>query len=93
MAQAKEDTRRAPCSHPRDETVETLPGNSYEFSQPIQLRVNERISAVRSDVAVKVFGDDLDTLGVQSSGREDLHEQLVQELTTWTVAQTPVRKV
>ena len=40
-------------------TVEQLPGNSYEFSQPIQLRVNELISGVRSDVAIKVFGDDL----------------------------------
>ena len=44
------------------QTLEGLPGNSYEFSQPIQLRVNELISGVRSDVAVKVFGDDLDAL-------------------------------
>ncbi|GAB7542106.1 CusA/CzcA family heavy metal efflux RND transporter [Cupriavidus sp. 8B] len=36
----------------------TLPGNKYEFSQPIQLRFNELISGVRSDVAVKIFGDD-----------------------------------
>jgi len=43
-------------------TLEGLPGNSYEFSQPIQLRVNELISGVRSDVAVKLFGDDLDVL-------------------------------
>ncbi|WEF34519.1 efflux RND transporter permease subunit [Pseudoduganella chitinolytica] len=35
-----------------------VPGNNYEFSQPIQLRFNELISGVRSDVAVKVFGDD-----------------------------------
>ncbi|MGX6571258.1 efflux RND transporter permease subunit [Cupriavidus necator] len=35
-----------------------LPGNNYEFSQPIQLRFNELISGVRSDVAVKIFGDD-----------------------------------
>ena len=48
------------------ETVEALPGNSYEFSQPIQLRVNELISGVRSDVAVKVFGDDLDVLKQQA---------------------------
>lgn len=41
------------------ETVETLPGNNYEFSQPIQMRFNELISGVRSDVAVKVFGDDM----------------------------------
>lgn len=41
------------------ETVETLPGTLYQFSQPIQMRVNELISGVRSDVAVKVFGDDM----------------------------------
>ncbi|MEP6502338.1 MAG: CusA/CzcA family heavy metal efflux RND transporter [Betaproteobacteria bacterium] len=35
-----------------------VPGNAYEFSQPIQLRFNELISGVRSDVAVKLFGDD-----------------------------------
>jgi heavy metal efflux system protein len=44
------------------ETVRTLPGNNYEFSQPIQLRFNELISGVRSDVAVKVFGDDMAVL-------------------------------
>lgn len=43
-------------------TLDQLPGNSYEFSQPIQLRVNELVSGVRSDVAVKVFGDDLAVL-------------------------------
>ena len=40
----------------------TVPGNAYEFSQPIQLRFNELISGVRSDVAVKLFGDDMATL-------------------------------
>lgn len=49
------------------ETLEQLPGNSYEFSQPIQLRVNELISGVRSDVAVKVFGDDLDVLNAKAA--------------------------
>jgi len=44
------------------DAVATLPGNSYEFSQPIQLRFNELISGVRSDVAVKIFGDDMDVL-------------------------------
>ncbi|MGL4407948.1 MAG: efflux RND transporter permease subunit, partial [Zoogloea sp.] len=39
-----------------------LPGTSYEFSQPIQLRFNELLSGVRSDVAVKVFGDDMEIL-------------------------------
>ncbi|MGO4479468.1 efflux RND transporter permease subunit [Massilia sp. 2TAF26] len=40
------------------EAANAIPGNNYEFSQPIQLRFNELISGVRSDVAVKVFGDD-----------------------------------
>lgn len=44
------------------EEVAQLPGNNYEFSQPIQLRFNELISGVRSDVAVKVFGDDNEVL-------------------------------
>ena len=39
-----------------------MPGNNYEFTQPIQMRFNELISGVRSDVGVKVFGDDLDQL-------------------------------
>lgn len=42
--------------------VATLPGNNYEFTQPIEMRTNELISGVRADVAVKVFGDDLDML-------------------------------
>ncbi len=44
------------------EAVEQIPGNNYEFTQPIQMRFNELISGVRSDVAVKVFGDDLAVL-------------------------------
>ncbi|UCJ18886.1 CusA/CzcA family heavy metal efflux RND transporter [Pseudomonas sp. MM211] len=40
----------------------TVAGSNYELSQPIQLRFNELISGVRSDVAVKVFGDDMDVL-------------------------------
>jgi cobalt-zinc-cadmium resistance protein CzcA len=39
-----------------------VPGNNYEFTQPIQMRFNELIAGVRADVAVKVYGDDLDTL-------------------------------
>jgi cobalt-zinc-cadmium resistance protein CzcA len=40
----------------------SMPGNNYEFIQPIQMRFNELIAGVRSDVAVKVFGDDRDVL-------------------------------
>jgi cobalt-zinc-cadmium resistance protein CzcA len=39
-----------------------IPGNNYEFTQPIEMRFNELIAGVRSDVAVKVFGDDMETL-------------------------------
>ncbi|WP_332856620.1 CusA/CzcA family heavy metal efflux RND transporter [Duganella sp. S19_KUP01_CR8] len=45
------------------QAAERLPGNAFEFSQPIQLRFNELISGVRSDVAVKLFGDDMAVLG------------------------------
>ena len=39
-----------------------LPGNNYEFTQPIQMRFNELIAGVRGDVAVKVYGDDFDEM-------------------------------
>lgn len=39
-----------------------VPGNNYEFTQPIQMRFNELISGVRSDLAVKIFGDDLEVM-------------------------------
>ncbi len=42
--------------------VAQIPGNNYEFTQPIQMRFNELLSGVRADVAIKVFGDDLDQL-------------------------------
>lgn len=42
--------------------VSSIPGNNYEFTQPIQMRFNELIAGVRSDVAVKVYGDDFDAM-------------------------------
>lgn len=45
-----------------ERVINQLPGNSYEFSQPIQMRFNELLSGVRADVAVKVFGDDFTTM-------------------------------
>ena len=42
--------------------VNEIPGSKYEFTQPIQMRFNELLSGVRADVAIKVFGDDLDEL-------------------------------
>ncbi|WP_322515112.1 CusA/CzcA family heavy metal efflux RND transporter [Rhodopseudomonas palustris] len=51
-----------------EKQAETLPGNVYELTQPIQMRFNELISGVRSDVGVKIFGDDLDRL-LEMAGR------------------------
>jgi len=50
--------------------VRELPGNNYEFTQPIQMRFNELISGVRSDLGIKVIGDDLEQL--QTSAAEIL---------------------
>ena len=48
--------------------VAGVPGSNYEFTQPIQMRFNELISGVRSDVAVKVFGDDMAQLERTAAG-------------------------
>ncbi len=44
------------------EAVEAVPGNLYEFTQPIEMRFNELIAGVRADVALRIYGDDLETL-------------------------------
>ena len=51
-----------------EEVALNVPGNNYEFTQPIEMRFNELISGVRSDLAVKVFGDDIDQL-LESAGK------------------------
>lgn len=45
-----------------DAVLSQIPGNNYEYTQPIQMRFNELISGVRSDVAVKVYGDEFDVM-------------------------------
>jgi len=45
-----------------EKAVSKLPGNNYEFTQPIQMRFNELISGVRSDLGIKIYGDDLEQL-------------------------------
>lgn len=45
-----------------EKAVRAIPGNNYEFTQPVQMRMNELIAGVRAEVAIKVFGDDLDEL-------------------------------
>ena len=44
--------------------VQAVPGNNYEFTQPIEMRFNELIAGVRTDVAVRIYGDDLQQLTV-----------------------------
>ncbi len=73
----------------------TIPGNNYEFTQPIQMRFNELISGVRSDVAVKIYGDDLDVLletaeqveaaAITIAGAEDLKVEQVTGLPVLSV--------
>lgn len=78
----------------RDELLQAIkveanqvPGNNYEFSQPIQLRFNELISGVRSDVAVKIFGDDNDVLNATATEMAEVLEQ-VEGATEVKVEQT-----
>lgn len=48
--------------HEIEEHLKQIPGNNYEFTQPIQMRFNELIAGIRSDIAVKIFGDDMEIL-------------------------------
>lgn len=56
-AGSKESLERAMA-----EELERIPGHAVAFSQPIELRINELVAGVRSDLAIKIFGDDLDVL-------------------------------
>jgi len=55
-----------------NDAVQQIPGNNYEFTQPVQMRMNELISGVRSDVAVKIYGDELDKLTEAGGAIEDI---------------------
>lgn len=59
-----------------EKALKQIPGNNYEFTQPIQMRFNELISGVRSDVAVKVFGDDMEVLSVTAKKIEKVLKQI-----------------
>jgi len=56
--------------------AEAVPGSRYEFLQPIQMRFNELIAGVRSEVAVKIYGDDLETLTELGHRAEDQLESI-----------------
>ncbi len=59
-----------------ERAVARVPGNNYEFTQPISMRMNELIAGVRSDVAVKVFGDDLALLLATGESIAEVLEQV-----------------
>jgi len=59
-----------------ERVVRAVPGNNYEFTQPIQMRFNELISGVRADLAIKVFGDDMATLESQAEAIRRVVEQI-----------------
>lgn len=73
-----------------------LPGNNYEFTQPIQMRFNELLSGVRADLGVKVFGDDMAVLTTTANeilatiqnidGAADVRVEQVSGLPTVSVA-------
>lgn len=56
------DKSKADLTEEIEHHLEAVPGNAFEISQPIQLRFNELISGVRSDLGIKVYGDDLNQL-------------------------------
>ncbi|MFK7974503.1 MAG: efflux RND transporter permease subunit [Halioglobus sp.] len=58
-----------------EEKVTPIPGNRYEFLQPIQMRFNELIAGVRAEIAIKVFGNDFDVLIELGGGIQKALEQ------------------
>ena len=75
--------------------LEGLPGQAISFSQPIELRINEMVSGVRADVAVKVFGDDLPTLLAKAGEVEAVLKDIpgVADLAVEQVSGQPVLQV
>ena len=58
------------------EALSVIPGIEYEFTQPIEMRFNELITGVRSDIAVKIFGDDLDYIDRKANEIKTLIEEI-----------------
>lgn len=67
----KKASRQSELAEKMAGSLEAIPGVTYGFQQPIQMRFNELISGVRQDVAVKIFGEDLETLAslAEKAGR------------------------
>lgn len=59
-----------------EKVVRVIPGNNYEFTQPVQMRMNELIAGVRAEVAIKVFGDDMEQLEALGKKIEAVAKQI-----------------
>lgn len=59
-----------------EEALSVIPGMELEFSQPIEMRFNELITGVRADIAIKIFGEDLDILDKKANEIKDLIEEV-----------------
>jgi cobalt-zinc-cadmium resistance protein CzcA len=83
-----------------EQELQGVAGNNYEFTQPIQMRFNELISGVRSDLGIKVFGDDLDTLVASANdilsvlqsidGVADARLEQVDDIPLFTINPKPI---
>lgn len=95
-------------SLPRQDLIEQIehrlsevPGNNYEFTQPIQMRFNELISGVRADLGIKVFGDDLGVLARTAKeilsvietidGVADARLEQIDDIPIFTVNPRPIK--
>ncbi|HBZ25262.1 MAG TPA: CusA/CzcA family heavy metal efflux RND transporter [Rikenellaceae bacterium] len=58
------------------EALSVIPGVEYEFTQPIEMRFNELITGVRSDIAIKIFGEDLDYINQKALEIKNLIEDV-----------------
>jgi cobalt-zinc-cadmium resistance protein CzcA len=78
-----------------EQALSKVPGNNYEFTQPIQMRFNELISGVRSDLAIKIYGDDLDVLTAQAERIERLLAEIpgAADVKTEQISGLPIMSV
>jgi cobalt-zinc-cadmium resistance protein CzcA len=77
------------------ERLETIPGMTYAFSQPIEMRVNELIAGTRSDIAIKVFGEDFDVLREKADSIEHIVASIrgAEDVRTEQVSGLPVLQI
>lgn len=75
--------------------VGLLPGVKAVFMQPIEMRVNEMIAGVRSDVGIKIFGDDLDRLRTLASQVQSIAESIpgAEDISTEQITGSPVLEI